>query len=171
MSAWADEARLRMANIPKRFWTRKITLPEQLEEYVRSLGTVMDDNSSPDFGQGLVIGGAQASEWGCGVLKEAILQGYTARFIDFMYLIEAHKRLISEYDTDLAAELLQIVTDPQILLIDMVSPTTEYQSDTLYRICKTRYDAGKPTILTGSLSLSHALGERFQFDQAAWLTK
>lgn len=171
MGDWSDTSRMKIAGIPARFWQREIELPEVLWEYVAALDTTLRDYSNPQYGQGLVIGGPRASEWGCGILREALSRGFSCKFMDFVGLVELQKEQMSEYDPDQAHGLKQSIYEPEVLLLDRVVLNTEYQTDVLYRITKTRYDAGRATILTGQPSLSHALGDRFVFDQAAWLTK
>lgn len=155
--------------LPRRFWQKDLDPDPYVVEWSQGLYDILYDETSPDFGQGLVLCGPGATRNAAWLfinfLNTKIGDLSTCLFVDWATFID------DVSDREERSSAVDEAIHPHLLIFDQVSLNrADWISSVLTRVVKSRYDGGRPTIITTSKPLDLAqtsLASCFDFDPHA----
>lgn len=148
----------RRVHIPKRYWYRDIELPIRVCEWLDKSDEIIFDAASPSFGSGLILVGVEATAQASQILKNLLTQLSPSdlRFVYWDDFLESAK----DFDDFSLGDYLA----PTVLVLDHVPTTrTEFGERMLVRLVKSRFDDGRPTVITSGSQSPTAVKQSFQF--------
>ncbi len=152
--------------LPRRFWQKDLHPDEVVMDWAAELYDIMYDETHDNFGQGLVLCGPGATRNAAWLfvnfLKTKVGDLSTCLFVDWATFID------EVADREERGAAVDEAIHPHLLIFDQVSLNrAEWISSVLTRVVKSRYDGGRPTILTTSKPLDlaqNSLASCFDFD-------
>lgn len=139
--------------IPRRFWEGDIPVSQDVRQWAEEVPDILLDLSHPRYGQGLVICGPNASAEMAWLCRYSVHQALRfPLFLDWGSFVD------DVSDKDLRSDAMSLVNDPEVLFVDQVVSldNQRWTYEVLSRIMKSRYDAGRPTVLSTSKSVETA---------------
>lgn len=102
--------------------------------------------------------GAGKSHLAAGIVWEALLSGFTARFVPWVETLDAIRDSFRDPKVQ-TGQLMAQFTEPYVLAIDDLDkePGSEWSQKTLYKVLNHRYNHSLPTVIT----LNHSLSSQY----------
>lgn len=153
------------SGLPKRYWARDLNPVPEVSQWLTDYEHGELDMASDVFGQGLVLCGQQASSNAAWLVIQFLKHdNRDAVFVDWGSLMDDLS------DREERSGIMSEAKGPRLLVLDQVPMVgrTDWPTQVMTRIVKSRYDDGNPTIITTSKGLEIArssLANCFDFGQ------